>query len=198
MRFGISVCLALLLHTEAFISERVSQGPAPCCERQKPLVVRLSSSITASDGDKSAATSSKSINGRINGSGDATTSTSAIKSQQKRSLFRAQAGALAFKTKYGVLNPFAIWYGSVSIALGLPWYAALSLYEFFTFVTRGKFDKNRLIPNFLNQTWGTLLMLFTNSFPKVEGADILKKLYEEYVCVKGIESGEVFMYVGIV
>ena len=48
------------------------------------------------------------------------TSEKALTKQQKRlAQIRAEGGSLAFNTKYGALNPYAIYYGLVSIRLGL-------------------------------------------------------------------------------
>lgn len=130
----------------------------------------MASPITTSEGGNVVAS--------INGSRVTSDAVTSIKDLQGKML-RTKAGALAFRTKYGVLNPFAIWYGFVSIVLGLAWFTGLTLYQVFFFLTRGNFDKNRFIPNLLNQTWGTLLMFFTNSFPKIEGSEKLAKLYLE-------------------
>ena len=45
--------------------------------------------------------------------------------KQKR-LIRKEGGRFAFNTKYGALNPFAIYYGLVAIFLGIPWFFALT------------------------------------------------------------------------
>ena len=103
-----------------------------------------------------------------------------VKPQQLN--YRAQSGPFSFKVgKYGVLNLYGIWYGLVAIGFGLPWLAALTMYQFFTIVTRGKFDKQRFIPTLFNHIWGTLLMRFTRSYPRVEGLGILKDFYAKYV-----------------
>jgi len=177
MRFETLLALALLLlsHVHAFSVERPSSRPHGLCKAPTTTTL-LSSSVTASDGDRNP--SAASTGASINGSGATDAPITSMK-QLHGQLLRAQAGAFAFKTKYGVLNPFALWYGFVSIGLGLFWFVGLTMYQFFAFVTRGKVDKNRLIPNLLNQTWGTLLMFFCNSFPKIEGQEHLDKLYKE-------------------
>lgn len=88
-------------------------------------------------------------------------------------------GIFSFKTKYGCLNPFAIWYGSIAILLGLPWFGALCLCQLLNKVSNGKLDKMKRLPIFFSQIWGTLLLRMTRSHPKVEGTEILKKFYKE-------------------
>jgi len=103
----------------------------------------------------------------------------ATKELSRRQLVRQQGGIFAFTTKYGALNPFAIYYGLVAIGLGIPWYISLKLYAFFQILTRGRFDKHRRVPTFLNHVWGVTLMRLTRSFPKVENMDTLRDFYKE-------------------
>jgi hypothetical protein len=58
---------------------------------------------------------------------------------QKQAL--KEGGLFTFNTKYGALNPYAIYYGVTSIFLGLFWFVALTACEFFYFITRVRFDK---------------------------------------------------------
>ena len=109
------------------------------------------------------------------GSGDLSTA----QEVSRKETVRQEGGRLAFSTKYGALNPFAIYYGLVAIGLGIPWFFALKVYSFLQFVTRGAFDKHRQIPTWLNQIWGVLLMRLTRSYPKIENMDILKDFYKE-------------------
>ncbi len=88
-------------------------------------------------------------------------------------------GLFTFKTKYGYLNPFAIYYGFVSIFFGIPWYFALKFSQLFYWITGGRFDKLRLLPVFFSTCWGNLLLRFTRSYPKVENYEILEKFYKE-------------------
>ena len=92
---------------------------------------------------------------------------------------RKQGGRLAFSTKYGALNPFAIYYGLVAIGLGIPWFLSLKVYTFFQILTRGRFDKRRRIPTFLNHVWGVALMRLTRSYPQIENMDVLQDFYKE-------------------
>lgn len=101
------------------------------------------------------------------------------KLQERRKLIRQEGGLFAFNTKYGGLNPFAIYYGLVSIFLGIPWFITLTLYQLFRVITFNKIDKQRVFPIFVTHIWGTTLMLLTRCFPKVEGHDVLMKFYKE-------------------
>jgi hypothetical protein len=53
---------------------------------------------------------------------------------------RAEGGPFTFNTPIGALNPFAIYYGLVSIFLGIPWFVSLKICQFLYLVTRNKFD----------------------------------------------------------
>ncbi len=88
-------------------------------------------------------------------------------------------GFLSFKTKYGKLNPFAIYYGITSILLGIPWFVALNICQLVYKLTGYKFDKLRRLPIFFSHVWGTVLMRLTRSFPTIEGKDILDKYFKE-------------------
>lgn len=101
-----------------------------------------------------------------------------VKRQERKALIRKEGGRFAFDTKYGALNPFAIYYGLLSIVLGIPWYIALTMYQLFQLVTFGKMDKRRRIPIFVTHIWGTLLMRLTGCYPKIENMDVLKQLYK--------------------
>mmetsp|Transcript_5483 Transcript_5483/g.9823 ORF Transcript_5483/g.9823 Transcript_5483/m.9823 type:complete len:355 (-) Transcript_5483:188-1252(-) len=100
------------------------------------------------------------------------------KQQKRLQQIKKEGGPLAFNTKYGALNPYAIYYGLVSIGLGLVWFVALTLCQIFYKITGNKIDKKRRMPVFLGQCWGTLLMLFTGCFPKIENADIIKEFHK--------------------
>lgn len=88
-------------------------------------------------------------------------------------------GLFTFKTKYGYLNPYAIYYGLVSILLGLPWFVALTLCDIFYKITNNKFDKMRRVPVFFSHIWGTFLLRLSRSYPEIEGYDKLKEFYKQ-------------------
>lgn len=100
------------------------------------------------------------------------------KKKQQRKLIRQEGGLFAFNTKYGALNPFAIYYGLVAIFLGIPWFFALTFCQLFYFVTRGKVDQQRRMPVFITHIWGTLLMRLTGCYPKMVNKEILKQFYK--------------------
>jgi len=82
----------------------------------------------------------------------------------------------AISTKYGALNLFGIYYGLVSIVLGFVWYFATMSYVFFSWITRGKFDKNKRIPIWMAHVWGTLLLRFTRCMPTIENSSVLNSM----------------------
>jgi len=110
---------------------------------------------------------------------DSSSTTTTLTKQQKRiQQIRKEGGIFAFNTKFGALNPYAIYYGLVSIALGLVWFVALTFSQLFYKLTGGKLDKRRRLPVFFSHVWGTLLMLFTGCFPKVENWDAIKDFHK--------------------
>mmetsp|Transcript_27480 Transcript_27480/g.34007 ORF Transcript_27480/g.34007 Transcript_27480/m.34007 type:complete len:361 (+) Transcript_27480:138-1220(+) len=88
-------------------------------------------------------------------------------------------GFLAFKTKYGYLNPFAIYYGVVAILLGLPWFVGLTLCQLLYKLTGDRIDKFRRIPTTISQMWGVVLLALCRSRPEVEGREILQNFFKE-------------------
>jgi hypothetical protein len=103
------------------------------------------------------------------------------KQRQKLEYIQSEGGRFSFNTKYGALNPFAIYYGVTSILLGLPWFIALTCYQLLQFITMGRLDRLRRIPVYLNQLWGESLLVLTRCFPEMIHRDILQKFYKEYV-----------------
>ena len=181
------------------LSQHQPSRPRACPSHSSSLSLSSSSTTTESDNennnnnDPAVSVASKStLKGIVpNGAGAAAASlqipedkASPVSTPSTMSEYRAQAGPFAVRLKYGVLNPYGVWYGMVAILLGLPWFAALMTYQAFSILTRGKFDKQRSIPSTFNQIWGTLLMRLTRSYPQAEGLDILKDLYAKYVGLK--------------
>lgn len=101
------------------------------------------------------------------------------KRAKRRQQLRQEGGWFSFNTKYGALNPFAIYYGLVAILLGLPWFVALTAYQVLRALTGGRLDKRRKIPVLMNHLWGTLLMRLTRSFPVMENKHILEEFYKQ-------------------
>jgi len=92
---------------------------------------------------------------------------------------RADGGRLAFKCKYGALNPFAIYYGVTAILLGLPWLFELMLTKLLYTVTRGKIDSMKAIPVFFSHIWGVTLLHLSRSVPKIVGKEKLHEFYKQ-------------------
>lgn len=111
------------------------------------------------------------------GTGEVSASSSSQLTQKQ--LIRQEGGALAFKTKFGALNHYAIYYGLLAIFLGVPWFIALKSYQLLQILTRNRFDRLRRIPSFLNHVWGVTLMRLTRSYPVIVNEDILKDFYKE-------------------
>ena len=111
-------------------------------------------------------------------SSSSSSSTALTKQQKRLQQIRKEGGFFAFNTKYGALNPYAIYYGLVSIGLGLVWFVFLTLSQLLYKVTGDRVDKKRRLPVFFSHVWGTLLMVFTGCFPKVENWDIIKEFHK--------------------
>jgi len=92
---------------------------------------------------------------------------------------RAEGGPFTFNTPIGALNLFAIYYGVISLALGLPWLISLKACQFLYFITRGRFDPKRRLPVFFSHVWGVLVLRLSRSYPEMENLDILEKFYKE-------------------
>lgn len=74
------------------------------------------------------------------------------KKQARSKKVKEEGGPLAFNTKYGALNPFAIYYGLTAILLGLPWLAALTFCQLLYTITGNRVDKNVSVLVFHNVT----------------------------------------------
>ena len=64
------------------------------------------------------------------------------KKNTRQQQVREEGGPFAFNTKYGALNPYAIYYGLTAIVLGLPWFVALTCCRLLYAITGGRVDKN--------------------------------------------------------
>jgi hypothetical protein len=107
-----------------------------------------------------------------------------IAEQKKKELWavtRKEGGFGTFNTKFGALNPYACYYGITSILLGIPWFCAMCMCQFFYAITGNRIDRNRWLPIRITQIWGTTLLTLTRNWPKLENRDILLKFYKEYV-----------------
>jgi hypothetical protein len=101
------------------------------------------------------------------------------KQQQKRiAQIRNEGGIFAFNTKFGALNPFAIYYGITSILLGFVWVTAITACDVLYKLTGNKIDVRRRVPVFLSHIWGRLLMLFTGCTPTIVNGNIVKDFHK--------------------
>eukprot|EP00429_Kryptoperidinium_foliaceum_P026601 CAMPEP_0176153418 /NCGR_PEP_ID=MMETSP0120_2-20121206/78372_1 /TAXON_ID=160619 /ORGANISM="Kryptoperidinium foliaceum, Strain CCMP 1326" /LENGTH=338 /DNA_ID=CAMNT_0017490477 /DNA_START=129 /DNA_END=1145 /DNA_ORIENTATION=- len=109
------------------------------------------------------------------GSGDAPAPRKTKKTWKE---LRKEGGPLTINTPIGALNPFALYYGFVSLLLGLPWLISLKACQLMYWITRGKFDPKRRLPVFFSHVWGVAVLKLTRSYPEWEGLDKLKKFYD--------------------
>jgi hypothetical protein len=174
LTFGtlVLLCVAQGILVEAFVPSVQSavRTGSGLFRVIKPTVqpLRVASAV-ASDGDSSASLSSAEEN-----------------KKERKQLIRKEGGLFSFYTKFGGLNLFALWHFFVSVTLGIPWYIALMVYQFFQLITGNRFDRQRKIPILISQVWGVSLMHLTRSFPVIEGREILEKFYKEYVVSCGV------------
>ena len=115
------------------------------------------------------------------------------KKLQMVSQIRQEGGLFAFNTKFGALNPYAIWYGVTSIVLGLFWFVALIGCELLYKVSSGKVDKLKRLPTFFSQMWGESLIKVAMVQPEIVGKDILERFYKMYVRFSNLGCGELEM-----
>lgn len=66
-----------------------------------------------------------------------------VKKTKKKTIkdLREEGGMFTVNTPIGALNPFALYYGLLSLFLGIPWFIALKTCQLMYWVTRGKVDK---------------------------------------------------------
>jgi hypothetical protein len=88
-------------------------------------------------------------------------------------------GRFTFKSKYGYLNPFAIFYGATSILFAIPWFISLTLCQMVYKMTNNTWDQMRRVPVLLNQTWLVFVLTVCRCFPKIENPEILEEFYKE-------------------
>lgn len=173
-------CLALLtlagsavVEVEAFSTPVHVLRPISSANNNNKRLL-FSTALTSSTPDETAAENNASAGSMLTPA----ISDAAI-SKQRKELIRQEGGRFAFDTKFGALNPFAIYYGLTAVLLGLPWFLALSLYQVVRAATGGRFDRLRRIPIFINQMWGVTLLRLTRCYPLMEHKDILQKFYKE-------------------
>ncbi|GKY97542.1 hypothetical protein MPSEU_000712400 [Mayamaea pseudoterrestris] len=99
--------------------------------------------------------------------------------KEKLAELRKEGGRFTVLTPFGALNPFGLYYGTVSVLLGIPWFIAMTCLQFLYFVTRGKFDTKRQLPIWISQLWGESLMRLTRMWPKITNKEILQEFYKQ-------------------
>jgi hypothetical protein len=173
----IGILLLAISHCDAFTSPKAissttttihtssnSLFPTPRKQQRKQLKKQLLNTLTTNP----STTSTTSL--------FASATTAPIASSENNN---GGGGFLSFKTKYGYLNPFAIYYGLTSILLGLPWFVALNMCQVLYAVSRNKLDKFKRLPTFFSHIWGILLLRLTRSYPEIVNQDKLDKFYKE-------------------
>jgi len=183
MRFGVLLLAVLQLGSggHGFKTSGVSLSYARRLISQKTKPYSLGPSslaiATSSSGDESVDT------GRVD------TGATEQKKKERKALIRQEGGIFAFDTKYGALNPFAIYYGLVAIFLGMPWFLGLSMCQIFYFVTRNKIDKQvrcglprrRGWLSIVNPLYPLIFWCYSISLKNVRGRCLFSSLkYGEY------------------
>ena len=166
---------AVLLFTA---SSAAAFSPSSRAGSKLATVAATKSTVTCPRTPLYLSASAASVSANDDSGGSATSEAVQTKQQKRLQQIKNEGGILAFNTKFGALNPYGIFYGLTSIALGLVWFVALLASQLFYKVTGSKLDKKRRIPVTLNHIWGTLLMLFTGCFPKIENGDLIKKFHK--------------------
>ena len=132
MRFTLCVVVFLQLSAAGYVSGFTTSSFSASNARMTSHTTKPSSSFsslaiaTTTGGDESTS---------------AEVSNAEQMKKEKRELLRREGGRFAFDTKYGALNPFAIYYGLTAIFLGIPWFIALCFCQLFYTLTGNKIDK---------------------------------------------------------
>lgn len=146
---SVLVVLAALGSTEAFVPARNLAG--------LPGVSRDLSLVRPSD-------SAYPIHRHVSASVDGESPTPSKKKTLKD--LRAEGGRLTFNTPIGALNPFAIYYGIMSLVLGAPWFLSTKLYQFMSFLTRGRFDP-KVRDEYFPETGSLILKLWPGNTQRI-------------------------------
>ena len=117
----LAIQCALLENAAGFTTTSSSKVIVSRPTTSSALFVSASAASTSGEGSPSPATTSK---------------------KKDWATLRKEGGPLTFNTPIGALNPFAIYYGLMSLFLGVPWFIALKLLQCMYFITGGRFDKN--------------------------------------------------------
>ena len=127
--------------TDAFVTTTRLSGHVPALVGPCRTVSTHRSATLSVTGD-SGANGESGTSSQTSSSSTSSSSVPVKEIKKKKTLkeLRAEGGPLTFNTPIGALNPFAIYYGLLSLALGLPWYVVLKSCQLLYFVTRGRVD----------------------------------------------------------
>lgn len=92
---------------------------------------------------------------------------------------RAEGGIFTINTPIGALNPYAVYYFFVSVALGLPWVCLCKAWQLIHWISRGRFDPKRRIPIFVGHCWGMSLMRLTRCYPEIKNREIIADYFKK-------------------
>lgn len=137
------------------------------CRITTPLSAASSSAAIANN-DDDAATSAN----------DPAANETNIKIKKKWNELRKEGGPLTFNTPIGALNPFAIYYFLVSVALGIPWYICCKFLQVIYWITGNRIDPQRRIPIFVGHCWGMTLMRLTQCYPVIRNRQIVTDFFK--------------------
>lgn len=127
-------------------------------------------------------------------SGDNATASDKSTPDKKKTIqeLRAEGGPFSFNTPIGALNPYAIYYFFVSVALGIPWVISGSVCQFLYKITGNRFDPKRRVPIFFGHCWGMALMRLTRCYPTIKGQELVVDYYKKNT-VNGKEPKAMFV-----
>jgi len=141
-----------------------------------PLYVAASSAAIAnSDDDAGTGTSTN------DASAKKTTSTITSYKQKKKTWkeLRKEGGPFTINTPIGALNPYALYYFFVSVALGIPWVICCKSLQFLYWITGNRFDPQRRVPIFIGHCWGMTLMRLTRCYPVIRNHEIVTDFFKK-------------------
>jgi len=139
-------------------------------EQQEPRLsstALLTTSSASSDKDD-ATTSAK-----------ATPATSLKKKKKTLKELRKEGGLFTFNTPIGALNPYAMYYFFISVALGIPWVISCKFCQLLYWITGNRFDPKRRVPIFLGHCWGMTLMRLTRCYPVIKNRELVTDFFKK-------------------
>jgi len=92
---------------------------------------------------------------------------------------RKEGGIFTVNTPIGALNPFALYYFFVSVALGIPWVVLCKMCQFLTWATGGRFDPTNRVPITIGHCWGMALLRLTRCYPEIKNREIITEFFKK-------------------